>query len=436
MESLVTSPGSRPRRERGDGRAPAARDPSIYDVAVVGGGIVGLSTARALTDDHPGARVVVLEKEEGVARHQSGRNSGVVHSGVYYVPGSLKARYAVTGRREIYEYCGERGIPHRRCGKVIVAADEQEVPRLRDLEERGTANGLDLEWVRGAELRELEPGVDGVAALHVPCAGITDYGRVARSLARELGERGTEVRLGAPVERLEPGSGSVRIGTPGGDVEAGMVVNCAGLHSDRIARRLGAEPGVRIVPFRGEYFDVVEERRDLVRRLVYPVPDPDLPFLGVHLTPSVDGGLHAGPNAVLALSREGYRWSDVNGTDLWDTVSYHGFWRLAARHWRSGLREMMRSGSRRRFARSLRRLVPGVEARDLVPARAGVRAQAVSPDGRLVDDFLIVDGERSVHVCNAPSPAATSSFPIGRAVAERVAARIGLASRPAVERTG
>ena len=391
-----------------------------YATAIVGGGIVGLATARALVRRGVD-RLVVLEAEERLASHQTGRNSGVIHSGLYYKPGSLKAQNCVAGREAMYRYCEEEGIPHRRSGKIVVAIRESELPALEELRRRGEANGLEgLRVLDRAELRELEPEVDAIAGLWVREAGIVDYREVARAIARDVEAGGGEIRTGARVSAVETRGGALRIVAGGETLEAEALVNCAGLHSDRLARLCGVEPGLRIVPFRGEYYDLVPEARGLVRNPIYPVPDPAFPFLGVHLTPTIDGRVEAGPNAVLALKREGYRKRDVDLRDMAETLGYRGFHRLAARHWRSGAAEMYRSLSRRRFVEDLRRLVPRLQKGDLRRGKAGVRAQAVDPEGRLVDDFRILFGERSAHVLNAPSPAATAALSIGAFIADRV----------------
>ncbi|GGX35441.1 hydroxyglutarate oxidase [Streptomyces malachitofuscus] len=391
------------------------------DVLVVGGGIVGLSTAYAIGRATPGTRVTVLEKEPGPARHQTGRNSGVIHSGIYYRPGSLKARYAVRGAAEMVKFCAEYDIPHAVTGKLIVATDREELPRLHALAQRGRENGLTVRELCGAQIAEYEPEVDGLAALHVGTTGICDFGAVARRLAETSG---AEIRYGARVVRVDrrPGRG-VAVLTADGDIVRGRVlVNCAGLHCDEIARRTGDEPGARIVPFRGEYYELA--RPELVRGLVYPVPDPAFPFLGVHLTRGVDGGVHVGPNAVPALAREGYDWRTVCPRELGATLSWPGSWQLARRHWRYGTGELHRSLSKAAFARAVRRLLPAVREDDLVPTAAGVRAQAVLRDGTLADDFLIQEAPRAVHVLNAPSPAATASLPIGREIARRAMAQL------------
>ncbi|MFI5759718.1 MULTISPECIES: L-2-hydroxyglutarate oxidase [unclassified Streptomyces] len=385
------------------------------DVLVIGGGIVGLSTAHALAGLAPGTRVVVLEKEDGPARHQTGRNSGVIHSGIYYKPGSLKARFAVRGAAEMVKFCTEHGIPHEVTGKLIVATERDELPRLHALVQRGRENGIPVRELGPTQISEYEPEVRGLAAIHVGTTGIVDYGRVAQQLAESSG---AEIVYGGAVELISRRATGVAVRTSGGVVvRARVLVNCAGLQCDRIARLAGDDPQMRILPFRGEYYDLA--RPDLVRGLVYPVPDPAFPFLGVHLTRGIGGGVHVGPNAVPALAREGYGWGTVRPRDLADELAWPGSWRMAARHWRYGAGEVRRSLSKAAFVEAVRRLLPAVRAQDLVPAAAGVRAQAVLRDGTLVDDFLIREGERAVHVLNAPSPAATASLPIGREIAGR-----------------
>lgn len=395
-------------------------NPMRYDYAVVGGGIVGLATAHALAERYPGASILLLEKEDGPARHQTGRNSGVIHSGIYYAPGSLKARMCAAGVRSMIAFCEEHGIQYEQCGKVIVATEPDELPLLERLHERGLQNGLMVQRLSGEEVREYEPHVQALAGLRVPSTGIVNYRHVSAVLTMLARSRGTDVRFGTRVTRLHPTAQGYEIGTTAGDFAARVLVNCAGLHSDRVARLAGTDPQARIVPFRGEYYELREERRHLVRGLIYPVPNPDFPFLGVHFTRMIDGSVHAGPNAVLAFRREGYRKSDVNLRDLREVLADPGFRTLARRHLREGAAEMLRSWSKTLFVRSLQRLIPEVRAEDLVPCAAGVRAQALASDGRLVDDFLLVDGPNALHVCNAPSPAATSSLEIGRAVAARV----------------
>ncbi|MEU7413626.1 L-2-hydroxyglutarate oxidase [Streptomyces sp. NPDC042638] len=392
------------------------------DVLVIGGGIVGLSTAYAITRAAPGTRVTVLEKEPGPARHQTGRNSGVIHSGIYYRPGSLKARFAVRGAAEMVKFCAEYGIAHAVTGKLIVATGREELPRLHALVQRGRENGIPVRELGAAQITEYEPEVRGLAAIHVGTTGVCDFVGVARELARASG---AEIRYGARVVRVDrrPDRG-VAVLTAAGDVVRGRVlVNCAGLYCDEVARLTGDDPEVRIVPFRGEYYELA--RPELVRGLVYPVPDPAFPFLGVHLTRGIDGGVHIGPNAVPALAREGYGWGTVRPRELAGTVAWPGSWAIARRHWRYGAGELHRSVSRAAFLGAVRRLLPGVQAADLVRAPAGVRAQAVLRDGTLVDDFLIREGARAVHVLNAPSPAATASLPIGREIGRRALGMLG-----------
>ncbi|MFI6943821.1 L-2-hydroxyglutarate oxidase [Streptomyces sp. NPDC050418] len=395
------------------------------DVLVIGGGIVGLSTAYALTRARPGIRVLVLEKEAGPARHQTGRNSGVIHSGIYYRPGSLKARFAVEGAAEMVKFCAEHGIPHAVGGKLIVATERAELPRLHALAQRGRENGIPVRELGPSQITEFEPEVRGLAGLHVATTGICGFGAVAAQLAALVRDAGAEIRYGAEVTRVDRRTGrGVAVRTAAGAVLRGRaLVNCAGLHCDRIALLAGDEPGMRIVPFRGEYYDLA--RPELVRGLVYPVPDPAFPFLGVHLTRGIDGGVHVGPNAVPALAREGYDWSVVRPRELAATLAWPGAWRIAREHWRYGAGELHRSLSKPAFTRAVRRLLPSVSADDLRPAPAGVRAQAVLRDGTLADDFLFLEAPHTVHVLNAPSPAATASLPIGREVARRVLGQLG-----------
>lgn len=385
---------------------------------IIGGGIVGLATARELAAR--GHDVVVIEKEQEPALHQTGRNSGVIHAGLYYAPGSLKAALCVAGARSMTEYARDRGVPVQVCGKLVVATAAAELPRLAELARRAEANGVPAREVTPAEAREFEPHVSCVAALRVESTGIVDYRGVAAAMAAELA--GHEVRLGSRVVGIGSSAAGVHVETTTGDVRGDVLVNCAGLHSDRVAALAGLSPQARIVPFRGEYHELRPSARQLVRGLIYPVPDPAFPFLGVHLTRGIDGGVHAGPNAVLALRREGYRWRDVSARDLASTLGFPGFWKLARANAATGAGEVVRSLSRARFAAALARLVPAVTAADLVPAAAGVRAQAMRRDGSLVDDFLIQTAPRQVHVLNAPSPAATASLEIARHIADRVTA--------------
>jgi L-2-hydroxyglutarate oxidase LhgO len=395
-------------------------------VAIIGGGIVGLATAYRLSERFPGAQICVLEKEDAVGRHQTGHNSGVLHSGLYYKPGSLRARLAVAGIRQMAEFCRENGIAHEICGKLVVAADDTEVPRLRELEKRGAANGLEgLRWLDGGEMREIEPHVGGVAALRVPQEGIVDYTAVCDRLAAKLLERGARVETGARVIRLRRQGATWIAETTAGEFEADFLINCAGLHCDRVAQLAGERRDVRIVPFRGEYYKLRAERQHLVRHLIYPVPDPRFPFLGVHFTRLIHGGVEAGPNAVLAFAREGYRKTDFNARDLADTLTYAGFWRFLRRYPSMCWYELRRSFSRRLFCRSLQRLVPDIQPGDLDTGGSGVRAQAIAPEGELVQDFRLIVRPNALHVLNAPSPAATASLAIGTeiaAMAEQAAA--------------
>jgi L-2-hydroxyglutarate oxidase LhgO len=387
---------------------------------VIGAGIVGLATALALLDRRPGAEVVVLEKEKAPAAHQTGHNSGVIHAGLYYKPGSLKATLCALGRGRLERFCEEHGVPFERCGKVVVATRESELRGLDEIERRGRANGLSgLRRISIDELREREPHTAGVAALLVPETGIVDYTQVTAAYAREVERRGGRVVTDARVMRIERRGNRVIVGSAAGDVEAHALVACAGLQSDRVARMAGLDSTVAIVPFRGEYWMLSPQRRGLVRHLIYPVPDPALPFLGVHFTRRIDGGIEAGPNAVLALKREGYARVSFDARDASSMVSWPGFWLMARNHWRTAITEQARSLSRSAFARACAVLVPEVGPGDLSPGGAGVRAQAVARNGSLVDDFAFAEGERMVHVLNAPSPAATASLAIGDEIASR-----------------
>ncbi len=390
------------------------------NVAIVGGGIIGLATAHELLRRYPAGRVIVLEKESSIGQHQTGHNSGVLHSGIYYRPGSLRATNCRAGKAAMEQFCREQGIPFDICGKVIVATCEAELPLLERIYERGQANGVRCEVIGAERLHELEPHAAGIRAIHVPETGIVDYRRVCGRLAELVQEAGGKIVCGACVRRIHQSGELITLETTGGDFVADQVVTCAGLHSDRVARSSGENVGAKIVPFRGEYYELAPAARRLCRTLIYPVPDPNFPFLGVHFTRRIDGTVECGPNAVLALAREGYRKRDVNLRDLAETLTYAGFLRLAARNWRAGIDELRRSFSKAAFVRALRRLVPAICADDLTPGGAGVRAQAVSFDGTLVDDFLIIQSERLIHVCNAPSPAATASLNIGRLIVERM----------------
>jgi (S)-2-hydroxyglutarate dehydrogenase len=389
-------------------------------IVVIGGGIVGLATALALLARRPGTSLVVLEKENELAAHQTGHNSGVIHSGLYYKPGSLKAITCARGRALLERFCQEHGVPFERCGKVVVATRPDEVPRLDAIEQRGRANGLTgLRRIDAGELREREPHAAGVAALFVAETGIVDYAEVARAYAAEVARRGGEVRRGTRVTAIERREGRVVVATTGGELEAQVLVACAGLESDRVARMAGLSIDVAIVPFRGEYWMLAPSRAHLVNNLIYPVPDPSFPFLGVHFTRRFRGGIEAGPNAVLALAREGYHRTRFDARDVLEMARWPGFWRMARRDWRAGVAEQARSLSRAAFARACAALVPEIGAEDLAPGGAGVRAQAVARDGSLVDDFAIAEAERMVHVLNAPSPAATASLAIGEEIAAR-----------------
>ena len=385
-------------------------------VVVIGGGILGLAVAERVLREDPSAQVTVLEKEHDWARHQTGRNSGVVHSGLYYPPDSRKARWCRAGAGSLLDLARAEGVPHRVTGKLVVATAAGELERLAALEQRGLANGLAVTRLTAEEAREHEPHVAAVAALHVAETGVIDYRAVCAVLVRRLRDAGAQLAPGTEVVSGAEGRREVVLETTRGELAADVVVSCAGLHADRVARLLGHQPSVRIVPFRGEYHELTPAAAHLVRGLVYPVPDPELPFLGVHLTRGIDGHVHAGPNAVLALAREGYSWGRVDARDLVDTLGYAGFWRLARRQVRSGAGELVRSMSHRRFADSVRRLVPEIADADLTPAPAGVRAQAVRRDGSLVDDFLLERHGRVVHLLNAPSPAATAALEIARHV--------------------
>ena len=390
-----------------------------YDCILVGGGLVGLATARALQQRSARLRLLVLEKETGWARHQSGRNSGVIHSGIYYRPGSLKARHAREGSSRLVRFCREHGVAYAQCGKLIVATDPAELPRLRTLQERAAGNEVEAHWLDEVGMRAIEPEVRGVAALHVPAAGIVDFAQVAETLAGLLADSGADLRLGVRVLRLAESEDGITAETTNGAFTGRFLVNCAGLYSDRLLRSLGLRADASIIPFRGDYYRLRDDRAHLVRHLIYPVPDPRFPFLGVHFTRGIDGVVHCGPNAVLAFHREGYTRGSFDWRDTLDLARFPGAWRLAGRYWREGAGEVHRALRKAVFTRSLARLVPAVRSEDLVPASSGVRAQAVGRDGRLIDDFRIVRGRRSLHVVNAPSPAATASLSLGETIAEQ-----------------
>ena len=407
-----------------------------YQVVIIGGGIVGLATALALLERHPQTRLAVIEKEPALATHQTGHNSGVIHSGIYYRTGSLKARLCLEGGRRLIDFCRDHGIPFNVCGKVIVATNEGEVERLPGLLNRAQENGLEgVELIDAARLRDLEPHVAGLAAIHAPSAGVVDFKLVANAYGEAVLLRGGAILTGAAVTQVQRGGGGLRLETSRGTIKTRRLINCAGLHSDEVARMAGVEPPVRIIPFRGEYYTLRDERNDLVRNLVYPLPDPRFPFLGVHFTRGVNGEVEAGPNAVLALSREGYRKTDVNGQDVLSALSYAGFWKMGLRYWKTGLAETYRSFNKCAFVRDLQRLVPDVAEDDLTPGGAGVRAQAVDRTGAILDDFSISEAEDSIHVLNAPSPAATASLAIGAHIAALAGQRFGLGSQAFPEYT-
>ena len=394
----------------------------MYDFAIIGGGIVGLSTGMALGKRYPNARILVLEKESSWAFHQTGNNSGVIHSGVYYKPGSFKAKFCRDGAQSMVDFCQEHNLPYEVCGKVIVATEEKELPLLENLYQRGLENGIKVARITAEEVKEIEPHVSCLAGVRVFSTGITDYKQVCYKYAELIEQQGGELRLNTKVLKIVNTPESKVLETTQGTFEAQVIINCAGLYSDRVAKMSTVDPEAKIVPFRGEYYELVPEKRYLVNTLIYPVPNPAFPFLGVHFTKMIDGSVHAGPNAVLSLKREGYTKTDFDLRDFMEVMTYPGFWKLASKFADEGIKEMVRSFSKAVFVQSLQRLIPAVQMDDVIPTHAGVRAQALKADGNLVDDFLIVQGEHSVHVCNAPSPAATSSLEIGKAVAEQVPA--------------
>ena len=393
------------------------------DLAIVGAGIIGLATAHRYIAKHPGQSVLILERESGFAHHQTGRNSGVLHSGIYYAPGSMKAELAVAARSAMVDFCRERGIDHEVCGKVIVATRDDEIERLRALSGRAELNGLSAELIDAGRLTEIEPHCNGIEALYVPSTGIVSYSKVCEALRIEIEESGGSVRFDTSVLNVEESEVGARISTSGGEIFARFLVNCAGLRCDQVAGMVNAAEGNRIVPFRGEYYELVPERSHLVKGLIYPVPDPSFPFLGVHLTRMIDGSIHAGPNAILALSREGYRWRDVQPSQILEHVTNRGLWKLARKYWRTGAGEVWRSLNKAAFVRALQRLVPEIESKDLEASPAGVRAQAMDANGELLDDFAITRSGNSLHVINAPSPAATASLEIGGRIVEMIEER-------------
>lgn len=392
----------------------------MYDFAIVGGGIVGLATGMALYKRFPNAKVVVIEKEIDIAKHQTGHNSGVIHSGIYYKAGSFKARFARQGSRSMIEFCQTHGIEHDLCGKVIVATKEDELPLLSNLYKPGLENELAVQKISAEELKEIEPHVNGLGAIRVPMAGIVDYRKVSEKFAKIILEHGGDIQLGTKVEKIHEESDQVTIETSRGTIKAHILINCAGLHSDRVAAAAGYKTDMKIVPFRGEYFKLKLEKRYLVKHLIYPVPNPEFLFLGVHFTRMIDGEVDAWPNAVLSFKREGYKKTDFNAADFAEVLRYRGFWKLAGIFMKEGLDEYIRSFGKAQFTKSLQALIPEIQEDDLIPAPAGVRAQAIRDDGSMVDDFHIVTGKRIVHVCNSPSPAATASIEIGKEVVRRL----------------
>jgi L-2-hydroxyglutarate oxidase len=392
------------------------------EIAIIGGGIIGLATAYCLTQQFPGKRIILLEKESELAYHQTGRNSGVLHSGIYYKPGSLKAQNCREGKQALEAFCQREGVAYEVCGKVIMAVDESELPTLERIYERGQANGVQCEIIDRTRLLQLEPHTAGIRAIHVPEAGIVDFKHVCQRMAEHVLQADGAILTQAKVTGIEQSGSRVVLESTAGEVEAKFVVNCTGLHSDRVTRLSGQNIEAQIVPFRGEYYELAPEAEHLCRNLIYPVPDTKFPFLGLHFTRMVLGGVECGPNAVLAFAREGYRKTDVNLRDLYESLTYPGFLRMAAKHWKMGLGEMWRSYSKRAFVHALQRLIPEIRSEHLKRAPAGVRAQALLRDGSLVDDFLILESERVINVCNAPSPAATASLNIGRLIVEKLAA--------------
>ena len=395
-----------------------------FDVVIVGGGIVGLATAYNLSERFPDQKIAVLEKEASLAHHQTGHNSGVLHSGIYYKPGSLKAINCRAGKLAMEKFCAENDIDYDICGKVIVALNEEQIPAMNRIYERGQANGVTCEIVDQARLNELEPHSAGIAAIHVPESGIVNYKQVCVRFGEIIKERGNEVICGARVTGIRKSGTQTVVTTSQGDYETKLVVNCAGLHCDRVTKMGGTKPDSKIVPFRGEYFELVEEKKHLCRNLIYPVPDPKFPFLGVHFTRMIDGSVECGPNAVLAFAREGYTMGTINIKDLFESLTYPGFIRMAMKHWKMGMGEMWRSFSKAAFVKALQQLMPEIRAEDMVAAPAGVRAQAVTREGALVDDFLVVESDNMVNINNAPSPAATASLNIGKVIVEKIEPRL------------
>ncbi|WP_047981811.1 L-2-hydroxyglutarate oxidase [Ornithinibacillus contaminans] len=396
----------------------------MYDFLLVGGGIVGLSVGMTLLEKHPGAKLAILEKEAGLAQHQTGHNSGVIHSGIYYKPGSYKARFAKAGNGSMRSFCEIHNIPHDICGKVIVATNEKEIPELAKLYERAFQNGLDAKWLSREELLEKEPYVNGLKGIYLPSTGIVDYQAVSHKMAEIIRDRGGEIVTNADVCAIDERTEIVTIETSTKSYSANFLVNCAGLYSDRIARLAGYHVDVKIFPFRGEYYALKQEKHHLVQNLIYPVPNPNFPFLGVHATRMINGEVEVGPNAVPGFKREAYSKTAFDWKDFYEIISFPGFWKLGLTYTKEGMDEMSRSISKKRFVENLQQLLPSIEEEDLISAPAGVRAQALQRDGSLIDDFFIVNGRRSIHVCNAPSPAATASLEIGKEITRRIATRV------------
>ena len=392
----------------------------MYDFAIIGGGIVGLSTAIALTKKFPSAKITLLEKEAAWAAHQTGHNSGVIHSGIYYKPGSYKAKLCRNGNRSIVAFCQEHNIDYKVCGKVIVATKEAELPLLDNLYQRGLANQIEINKLTKEQVKEIEPHVSCLAGIWVKSTGIVDYKQVCQKYAEIVRSNGVDLHNNTCVNNIQEIKEGYVLETNNGEYTTKFLINCAGLYSDRVAKLAGAKPPAKIIPFRGEYYELTPEKRYLVKNPIYPVPNPNFPFLGVHFTPGIDGSVHAGPNAVLGLKREGYRKLDFDLRDFLDTITYPGFWKLAAKYTDEGLQEMIRSWNKTIFVRSLQELIPEVRAEDVVPTDAGVRAQALKNDGQLVDDFLIINRSNALHVCNAPSPAATASLEIGKEIVAQI----------------
>ncbi|WP_298185424.1 L-2-hydroxyglutarate oxidase [uncultured Pseudomonas sp.] len=396
----------------------------MYDFIILGGGILGMSTAMQLLRSYPASRMLLLEKESAPARHQTGHNSGVIHAGVYYTPGSLKAKFCLAGNVATKEFCAQHGIAYQVPGKLLVATNELEMQRMQALWERTAANGIEREWLNAEQLREREPNIQGRGGIFVPSSGIVNYAEVTAAMAREFVKAGGEIRYGAGVSGLHESAEEIRVQSSEGDFACRFLVTCAGLHADRVVRMLGIDPGFSICPFRGEYFQLPAEHNQIVNHLIYPIPDPSMPFLGVHLTRMIDGSVTVGPNAVLALKREGYRKRDISLADSWAMLTNPGILKVLKANLRPGLGEMKNSLFKRGYLQQVRKYCPSIRLEDLKPYPAGVRAQAVSDDGRLIDDFLFRHSRRSLHVCNAPSPAATSALPIGAHIVEQVSKQL------------